>query len=302
VTERVATAAALTVSEAAYRRIVDLAAEGIWVLDADQVGTFANARMGALLGVLPAELVGRTPLDFVDDEGRALAAGRIDRRRAGMTEVADFRFVRADGVEVWTSINAAPIVDDQGVFQGSIALVSDVSNRHHYEEVLERSEARYRALIEHLPDAIAIVYDRDFRTVMAAGAGLVQRGFNPDTMVGKHFDDLVSTEDAPILRPIYEAALAGQSTTVEFFSNLTHVDNLLDVVPISTASDGATEEILVLARDISPLKNRERALKVAEARWRATFDVAPVGMAQVAANGRFLSVNRAFCADNACPQ
>ncbi|MEY2461643.1 MAG: hypothetical protein QOG30_3473, partial [Acidimicrobiaceae bacterium] len=295
VTERIATAAALAESDAAYRRIVDLAAEGIWVVDAEQVITFVNERMAELLGLTMSELTGRNVFEFMDDEGRALAAERVRRRRAGITEAGDFKFVRRDGTPVWTSVNAAPILDDEGVFQGSIALVSDVTERHHREEAVARSEARYRALLDHLPDAIAIVYDRDLRVLIAAGAGLTQRGFDPATMAGKHFDDLVAAEDAPTLRPIYEAAFDGQPATIEFFSRRTQVHNLLDVVPIVTASDGATEEILVLARDIGPLKARERALTTAEERWRAVFELAPVGMAEVATDGRYLRVNSAMC-------
>jgi diguanylate cyclase (GGDEF)-like protein/PAS domain S-box-containing protein len=295
VTERIATAAALAESEAAYRRIVDLAAEGIWVLDADQVVTFVNEHMAELLGLTVTELIGRSLFEFMDDEGRALAAARVQRRRAGITEAGDFKLIRGDGTPVWTSLNAAPILDDDGVYQGSIALVSDVTERHHHEEAVARSEARYRALLDHLPDAIAIVYDRDLRTVMASGAGLTQRGFDPDTMTGKHFDDLVAAEDAPTLRPIYEAALDGKPATIEFFSRSTQVDNLLDVVPIATTADGATEEILVLARDIGPLKARERALTAAEARWRAGFEQAPVGMAELATDGRYQRVNPALC-------
>jgi diguanylate cyclase (GGDEF)-like protein/PAS domain S-box-containing protein len=295
VTERVATAAALAESEAAYRRIVDLAAEGIWVSDANQLCTFANARMGELLGESASELVGRSPLEFMDDEGRELNRVRLERRRAGIGEVGDFKFIRHDGTPLWTSVRAAAIHDDGGVFQGSIALVADVTDRHHREEALARSEARYRALLDHMPDAVAIVYDRDLRSVMVAGTGLTERGFDPDALVGKHFDELVEPDDAPVLRPVYDAALNGEATTMEFVSRRTQVDNLLDVVPISTTVNGATEEILVLARDIGPIKDRERALTVAEERWRTAFEKAPVGMAEIAIDGRFERVNPALC-------
>jgi diguanylate cyclase (GGDEF)-like protein/PAS domain S-box-containing protein len=286
----------LAESEAAYRRIVDLAAEGIWVIDTNQVITYANDRMAEILGTTAAQLIGRIVLEFMDDEGRDLAAARVERRRAGLSETGDFKFVREDGTAVWTSLNAAPILDDHGVHQGSIGLVSDVSERHDSEIALARSEARYRALLDHLPGTIAIVYDRDFRTVLAAGAGLDRRGLDPGNMAGKRFDELVTAEDALILRPLYEAAFEGRPATIELLSRLTGVENLLDIVPISTPMDVATEEILVVARDIGPLKTRERALAAAEEQWRAAFEGAPVGMVQIGIDGRFLRVNPAFCA------
>jgi diguanylate cyclase (GGDEF)-like protein/PAS domain S-box-containing protein len=114
-------------------------------------------------------------------------------------------------------------------------------------------------------------------------------------MIGKHFDDLVAAEDAPTLRPIFEAGFAGRTTTLEFFSRLTQVDNLLDIVPINDVPNTTGTEILVLAHDIGPIKQRERALAQAEARWRTAFEVAPVGMAQLGLDGRFSRVNPALC-------
>jgi len=282
-------------SETAYRRIVDLAAEGVWVIDAAQTITFANRRMGQLLGVEHTALVGRPATDFMDQEGKDLATARMDQRRAGLSGSGDFRFVRADGTSVWTAFNAAPILDEEGAFQGAIALISDVTLRHEHEEALARSEARYRALLDHLPDTVAIVYDENLRAAVVTGQGLNSRGVGGADMVGKRFDQIVAAADVPTLEHLYRAALGGVATSVEFQSHLTGLDNLLDVVPISTQG-GAPSEILVVARNIGPLKDRERALSAAEQRWRAAFDRAPVGMAQVGVDGRFLRVNPALCA------
>jgi diguanylate cyclase (GGDEF)-like protein/PAS domain S-box-containing protein len=295
ITEQLATAAALEESGNAYRRIVDLAAEGICVADSDQRITFANAQMGKLLGVPAAELLGRSTLEYTDAEGRAFALAGMDRRRAGIAESGDFRFVRPDGSAVWTSFNAAPIIDDDGVFRGSIELVSDITERHAHEEAVARSEARYRTLIEHLPDTVAIVYDRQMRAVIAAGAGLTPRGLNGADMVGRHFDELVATEDNTFLDGICRSAFDREPTSTEFHSHLTGVDNLLDVVPVPAVGGGDPIEILVLLRNVGALKERERALTAAEQRWRTAFDQAPVGMAQVGIDGRFLRVNPALC-------
>ena len=50
ITERRRTEQALRDSEARYRRIVELAHEGIWTIDADAQTTFVNARMAEMLG------------------------------------------------------------------------------------------------------------------------------------------------------------------------------------------------------------------------------------------------------------
>ena len=47
--------------------------------------------------------------------------------------------------------------------------------------------------------------------------------------------------------------------------------------------------------DISERRRREQALAEAEDRFRSAFDNAPIGMALVAPDGRFIKVNRALC-------
>ncbi|MEI7456714.1 MAG: PAS domain S-box protein [Nitrosomonadales bacterium] len=62
------------------------------------------------------------------------------------------------------------------------------------------------------------------------------------------------------------------------------------------ADDGKTVTgIFGISRDISDFKRSEDSLRLSEARYRATFDHAAVGIAQVATDGLFIQINRVFC-------
>jgi PAS domain-containing protein len=58
----------------------------------------------------------------------------------------------------------------------------------------------------------------------------------------------------------------------------------------------------VLVTDISEVKRTELALRESEERFRLTLDEAPIGMALVALDGRFLRVNRRLWASRTRPQ
>src|SRR4029077_11296527 len=68
------------------------------------------------------------------------------------------------------------------------------------------------------------------------------------------------------------------------------------LVPVEVSSnilpDGRWQAFV---RDISERKRIERTLQESEQRFRLTIDEAPIGMALVALDGRFVRVNRAFC-------
>ena len=68
ITERRRVEQALRDSEARYRRIVELAHEGIWTIDADARTTFVNARMAEMFGYSAEEMLGRHLSEFMDED------------------------------------------------------------------------------------------------------------------------------------------------------------------------------------------------------------------------------------------
>ena len=67
-------------------------------------------------------------------------------RQAVPTE--DVLYQRGDGTLAWVSLNAAPILDDQGTLLGGVVAISDVDDQRRASEQLRKSEERFRRLIE----------------------------------------------------------------------------------------------------------------------------------------------------------
>ncbi len=143
-------AAAVGDREERYRRIVETAREGIWVIDAEADTIWVNNRIAEMLGYTIEEMQGRSGFDFMDEEGRLEAARRFERRREGIGEQNDFRFLRKDGSELWTIVSANPAFDEDGRFAGALAMITDVTERKRTEDALRRSRAELRALAAHL--------------------------------------------------------------------------------------------------------------------------------------------------------
>jgi PAS domain S-box-containing protein len=140
ITERQRADEALRRSEERYRRIVETAHEGIWLIDAANRTTFVNRQMAQMLGYSVEEMQGAQLTDFMDEEGRTLAAANVERRRRGISEQHDFKFRRKDGSSVWTLIETTPFFDEQGEYAGALGMISDVSDRRQMEEQLRQSQ------------------------------------------------------------------------------------------------------------------------------------------------------------------
>src|SRR5215813_8426138 len=132
--------AALRNSELQYRRIVETACEGIWTIDAEGLTTFVNGRMAEMLGYLPDEMIGRSLFDFLDEEGRINARKGLQKRREGHAGHYDLRFTRKDGSHLWAFLSTAPILDDAGRYEGSLAMIADISDRKYLEQQVRHAQ------------------------------------------------------------------------------------------------------------------------------------------------------------------
>ena len=116
-------------SEERYRRIVDTAHEGIWVVDDAGTILFVNSRMAEMLGYSVAEMIGRPTGDFREEESTDQAVDRLQRRRAGITEQFDHRFRRKDGSELWGIVSTTPVWAEDGSVGGALGMVTDITER-----------------------------------------------------------------------------------------------------------------------------------------------------------------------------
>lgn len=148
ITERRETQEALQESQEQYRRIVETAQEGIWMIDARNRTSFVNKKMAEMLGYTVDEMMGVPLFHFMDEEARSRAAVTLERRRQGISEQLEIKYRRKDGTGMWAHLSTNPIFDNEGRYAGALAMVIDITERKRADEELRASEERYRLLFE----------------------------------------------------------------------------------------------------------------------------------------------------------
>jgi PAS domain S-box-containing protein len=152
-----------------------------------------------------------------------------------------------------------------------------------------------RALADNIPAMLAY-WDSSLRCRFANRAYELWFGVSPAAVVGEHISDFLGPLYA-LNRPHIEAALRGERQEFEREiadpfggpARQSLVNYLPDIV------DGAVRGFFVLVTDISAVKRAELALRECEWLFRLTIDEAPIGMALVAPDGRFVRDNRVLC-------
>ncbi|MRK01368.1 EAL domain-containing protein [Aeromicrobium sp. S22] len=142
VTAHVEAANALRDSEARYRAIADTAEEGIIVIGPDGVVTYANTQFSVMLGLPPGDLTGTAAWSMFDEAGAREVARRVKERALRGPERYELAYKHPDGTARALWVAASPMPDVDGVPQGSLAMVSDITEQR-------RSERELRHAAEH---------------------------------------------------------------------------------------------------------------------------------------------------------
>jgi PAS domain S-box-containing protein len=125
VSEKKQAEVALQESEHFYRRMVEAANLGIWIIDSDNRTSFVNPKMAKLLRCSAEEIVDKPITSFMDAEGIALAEAQREAIRRGVEESQDYKLRRQDGAELWVRLATSPLFDEQEQFIGTLALVTE---------------------------------------------------------------------------------------------------------------------------------------------------------------------------------
>lgn len=191
VTDRKQAELALEASEAQYRQLIETANEGVWIIDAENKTSFVNAKMADMLGYSIDEMLGQSLFAFMNVTEVAIAEQHLERCRQGISEQHDFKFQHKNGDDVWTLIATSPIVDEHHRYQGTLGMLTDITDRKRTEAALERSEQRFRTLFEATPKIAIRGYNRHRQVIYWNHASELLYGYTKTEAIGQQLEDLI---------------------------------------------------------------------------------------------------------------
>jgi diguanylate cyclase (GGDEF)-like protein/PAS domain S-box-containing protein len=144
-------------------------------------------------------------------------------------------------------------------------------------------ESAQQTLLDNVDELFVIHYDGDLRVVRASGALLKSKRFPPDEVVGRTAYELERPGRDDQVVPALEAALRGEHTSFDLVDPDTGRILWMQALPLAGSGAGA----MLVGLDVS-------ARAEAEERFRRSFEDAPVGMALLDGDGRFLEANDAL--------
>ena len=205
ITENKKAQLALMESEKKYRQIVETAQEGIWLVDENHKTTFVNNKMCQILEYTPNEMMEKEIYSFMDEEGQRIAAKLMKRKEEGKPDKSHFKFISKSRKEIWANITANPLFNETGVYKGSLAMVSDITEMKKVQQTLKQNEKKYRYLFENNPMPMWIMELNTFKFLDVNKMAILQYGYSREEFLSMTALEIRPEEDKNSFRQFNES-------------------------------------------------------------------------------------------------
>jgi diguanylate cyclase (GGDEF)-like protein/PAS domain S-box-containing protein len=149
------------------------------------------------------------------------------------------------------------------------------------------------SVLRALPLTSTLVFDEQLRFVLAAGQALECFGAGTVELEGRQAEEVLPPERWEIYAPLFNAALSGETRSLEVWSMGETNCYQVEVSPLC-GEEGEIVGGTAVFRDITPRKHAEEARRHAQERFELVFEQAPIGMALLTPDGRWVRVNQAL--------
>ncbi|OSQ47486.1 diguanylate cyclase [Thalassospira alkalitolerans] len=286
--------------EESYRRALENAVHGIIDLAADGTLTSVNEETATLFGYenvreLRQAYVSKSEkfyarIEDLKELRRDLIAGHGIHSR-------DVEMRRQDGSQLWVEINATDIRGEGGLLLGYSVTVTDITKSRQAEYDLRRRQERYRALVQ-TAGSVILFLDSEGRILEYNRECEWTFGYSWMEAAGQNFFDFLLLDgERDQVRQAIRRLISGEiikDEVISFRRRDGEVRLLQWNARAHFAEDGDVAGVICIGQDVTEKLSVERALRLAEEKYRGIFENSAEGLYQSRPLGEILSANPAF--------
>ncbi|MGI2907409.1 PAS domain S-box protein, partial [Tolypothrix sp. VBCCA 56010] len=218
--ERLLTEAALKANESEYRRLVETSQDVIWKTDIHGYITFVNSAVRKVFGYEPAEMIGRSWLDFIPREQVAADRELFARVLCGETVFQyETKRIAKDGSLIYLMVNAIALQNEADLVVGVTGTASNITQRKSSEAARRASEEKFASAFRSSPDPIALSTFPETRYIEVNDSFCKFFGCSRSEIIGRTNQELnnwVNTEECAFLTQILQQTKVIRNHEIDF--------------------------------------------------------------------------------------
>jgi PAS domain S-box-containing protein len=243
--------------------LIENAPDGITLLGADGRLKYSSPSSQRILGHSAEEFIGSNPIEFIHPDDLPTRLKIMDdlSQTPGKVVTTRYRFRHKDGTWRWLESTLTNLLAEPSV-QAIVINFRDITERKQAEEALEKSEKRFRALVEHSLEEISLINPDGVLTYESPTA---QRplGYPPNSIVGHNLFDLVYPDERATAARLLEEVMQQPGSSQEAVFRLRHQDGSwrwMEGVITNLLDEPAIQSLVINYRDITERKLAEQEI------------------------------------------
>ncbi len=298
ITDRKQNEEALRESEARYRVVTESASDAILTIDHEQTILFVNSAAENIFGYAVDELLGNKLFMLMPERMRGAHAAGMKRynetnKRNISWQGVELPALHKNGHEVPIEVTFGEISSDgKRLFT---AVIRDITERKKAEEVLQRSESRYRMLFDSNPNPV-LVFDLETLQILAVNQEATRHyGYTHEEFLEMSLKNIRPPEDISVMLKQVAVCAASQDKLTYSVRHQKKDGTIFDVeIAAHQITFAGRAARLVLITDITERKRAKEELQQNLSLLTSTFEATAEGILVVDRNNKIVTCNRRF--------
>jgi len=302
ITERKKTEEALRESERKYRLLSENSADVVWTLDLNtRKFTFFSPSVQKLLGYTPEEalalpqgksMTSESYKNAMNELKKGLAEESVPGIDPDRMHILQLEEICKDGTTVFIEANVKFLRDENGRPTSIIGSSRDVTERKRAEEALQKSEQKYRLLVDTANEAIVVAQDGMMKFVNRKAIELLD-GYSEQEIANTPFPEFIHPDDRQMVVENYKRRIKGEGAQGKYAFRVIARAGAVKWVEISAAKidwEGKPATLNFLS-DITERRKADEALKESEKKFRTMMANSADAVFIADKNGNYVYTN-----------
>ncbi len=262
-------------AEARFKALIEHNIDAIVMLDENGFVTYTSPATYNMMGYEPGEFLGRHGNIFFHPDEMDIVAYRMNEamKNPGKAIYSQNRIRHKDGHYIWTEGTTTNLLNDKNV-KAIVGNFREITDKRLADEKLERSEKRFKALIENNYEIITL-RDKESNLIYISPGAEKTLGYRVEELSDIKFSDIFHPEDTEAVQNRFSESIHKPGIPIFGIQRMKHKDGhyiWLDGTITNFLDDENVKAVVGNFRDITDRKASEEKIQQNEKRFRALIE------------------------------